>query len=126
VIPEFGTDDLEEFKAMGSRIVTLSPFTLAQNSLHGCFGMSGDLAAVPPKAATIGPADVLGARLRLQAHAIKVHNTPTTWQRLITRLVLHGPPSPRVPESICQLARTDAWVSETLAMNIEPTWKKGY
>lgn len=33
--PEFqGT--LEEWKNMSARIVTLSPFTLAQNSLHGC------------------------------------------------------------------------------------------
>ncbi len=39
------------------RICTLSPFTIAQNSLHGCFGCSGDLTAVPPKAATIGPAE---------------------------------------------------------------------
>jgi hypothetical protein len=26
--------------------------------LHGCFGMSGDLTAVPPKAATIAPASM--------------------------------------------------------------------
>ena len=28
---------------MGPRVCTLSPFTIAQNSLHGCFGASGDL-----------------------------------------------------------------------------------
>ena len=39
---------LEEWKTFGARIVTLSPLTIAQNSLHGCFGKSGDLTAVPP------------------------------------------------------------------------------
>ena len=56
--PEFDAP-LEEWKQMGPRVCTLSPFTIAQNSLHGSFGMSGDLAAVPPKAATIGPAEVI-------------------------------------------------------------------
>ena len=56
--PEFA-GPLDEWRRMGPRIVTLSPFTFAQNSLHGSFGMSGDLAAVPPKAATIGPAQVI-------------------------------------------------------------------
>jgi 6-phosphogluconolactonase/glucosamine-6-phosphate isomerase/deaminase len=124
--PEFAAADLDEWKTMGSRIATLSPFTLAQNSLHGSFGMSGDLAAVPPKAATIGPVDVLSARLRIQAHALQVHGTATSWQRLITRLVLHGPVTRLLPESVCQLARTDVWVSETSARNIEPDWSKGY
>ena len=48
---------------VGPRICTLSPFTLAQNSLHGSFGMSGDISAVPPKAATIGPAGQQEARI---------------------------------------------------------------
>jgi 6-phosphogluconolactonase/glucosamine-6-phosphate isomerase/deaminase len=124
--PEFGTDDLDAFKKMSSRIVTLSPFTIAQNSMHGTFGMSGDLTMVPPKAATIGPAEVIGAKHRIQLHAISVHGTTTSWQRMISRLVMHGPVTPRVPESLLQTLRTDAWVSETVAMNIEPHWEKGY
>ena len=123
--PEFAAG-LEQWKTMGPRIVTLSPFTLAQNSLHGSFGMSGDLAAVPPKAATIGPAQVLGARFRVQMHGISVHGTATSWQRLVSRLVMHGPVTPLVPESICQTARTDVWVTQTAAMDIEPHWEKGY
>jgi len=123
--PEFAAP-LEEWKQMGARIVTLSPFTLAQNSLHGSFGMSGDLASVPPRAATIGPAEVIAARHRIDMHAITVHGTATSWQRMITRLVLHGPVTPLVPESILQTLRTDVYVSETLAMNIEPDWDKGY
>lgn len=124
--PEFAANNIEEWKKMGPRIVTLSPFTLAQNSLHGSFGMSGDIAMVPPKAATIGPAEVIAAKHRMQMHAITVQGTSTSWQRLITRLVLHGPVTPLVPESICQTLRTDVLVSETCAKNIEPDWEKGY
>ena len=123
--PEF-TAPLEEWKKMGPRVVTLSPFTLAQNSLHGSFGMSGDLSAVPPKAATIGPAEVIAAQNRIDMHALGVHGTATSWQRLISRLILHGPVTPLVPESILQTLPTDVWVSETIAQDIEPDWDKGY
>ena len=124
--PEFQAESLEEWKKMGPRVCTLSPFTLAQNSLHGSFGKSGDIAAVPPKAATIGPAEVIGAKFRIDMHALTIHGTITTWQRLITRLALHGPVTPLVPQSILQTLRTDVWVSETIAQNIEPDWDKGY
>ena len=123
--PEFAAD-LDAWKTMGPRIVTLNPFTLAQNSLHGSFGMSGDLAAVPPKAATIGPAEVIGAKNRIDMHALTVHGTTTAWQRLVSRLVLHGPVTPLVPESILQTLDTDVWVSEDIARDIEPDWEKGY
>jgi glucosamine-6-phosphate deaminase len=123
--PEFA-GSLAEWKQMGPRICTLSPFTIAQNSLHGCFGSSGDLSAVPPKAATIGPAEVIAAKHRIDMHAITVDGSFASWQRLTTRLVLHGPVTPRVPESILQTLRTDVWVSETAAANIETRWDKGY
>lgn len=123
--PEFAAP-LDEWKQMSSRIVTLSPFTLAQNSLYGTFGKSGNLAAVPPKAATIGPAEVIHAKNRLDFHSITVHGTTTAWQRFITRLVLHGPVTPLVPESILQTLPTQVYVSETIAQNIEPDWNKGY
>ncbi|MDR1724722.1 MAG: hypothetical protein LBR84_12390 [Tannerella sp.] len=123
--PEFKAP-LEEWKQMKARICTLSPFTLAQNSLHGSFGKSGNLAAVPPKAATIGPAEVIAAKNRIDSHAITVHGTTTAWQRFTTRLVLHGPVTPLVPESLLQTLRTDVFVSENIAQNIEPDWNKGY
>lgn len=123
--PEFaGT--LEEWKQMGPRVCTLHPLTIAQNSLHGSFGMSGDLAAVPPKAATIGPAEVIAAKHRIDIHAITVDGSFASWQRFTTRLALHGPVTPLVPQSILQTLRTDVWVSEALAVNIEPRWDKGY
>ncbi len=123
--PEFA-GSLQEWKQMGPRICTLSPFTIAQNSLHSSFGMSGDLAAVPPKAATIGPAEVIAAKHRIDMHAITVDGSFASWQRFTTRLVLHGPVTPRVPESILQTLRTDVWVSESIAANIETRWDKGY
>jgi len=124
--PEFAAKSLAEWKTFGPRVCTLSPFTIAQNSLHGCFGASGDLTAVPPKAATIGPAEVIGAKHRIDLHAIAVGGTFHSWQRLTTRLVLHGPVTPRVPESILQTLRTDVWVSETAAADIQPHWELGY
>lgn len=123
--PEF-EGSLEEWKKMGPRICTLSPFTLAQNSLHGSLGMSGDLSAVPPKSATIGPAQVIEAKHRVDTHAITVHGTATSWQRLMTRLCLHGPVTPKLPGSIHQLLKTDVLISETQAADIEPNWDKGY
>jgi len=123
--PEFEAN-IEEWKAMGPRIVTLSPFTIAQNSLHGFFGMSGDLAAVPPKAFTIGPAEVIASKYRMDMSAITTAGTDVSWQRLVTRLIVHGPVSPRVPTSIHQLLRTDMYISETNAQDIEPKWDRGY
>jgi glucosamine-6-phosphate deaminase len=124
--PEFEASSLEEWMKMGPRIVTLSPFTLAQNSLHGSFGYSGDIALVPPKAATIGPAEVIAAKNRMDINGITVHGTTTSWQRLMTRLVAHGPVTPLLPTSIHQLLRTDFYISETAAQDIEVDWDKGY
>jgi glucosamine-6-phosphate deaminase len=124
--PEFAAMTFEEWKQMGPRVCTLHPLTIAQNSLHGSFGSSGDLAAVPPKAATIGPAEVIGAKHRIDMHAITVDGSFASWQRLTTRLALHGSITPLVPSSILQTLRTDVWVSESLAADIEPHWDKGY
>ena len=123
--PEFEAP-LEEWKEMGPRIVTLSPFTIAQNSLHGSFGHSGDLAMVPPKAATIGPKEVIAAKYRMDIHNITVDNTAVSWQRFITRLCLHGEVTPLVPTSILQTLKTDVYLSETIAKDIEPNWETEY
>jgi glucosamine-6-phosphate deaminase len=124
--PEFAARNLNEWKRMGPRVCTLNPFTIAQNSMHGSFGASGDLSAVPPKAATIGPAEVIGAKHRIDLHAISVGGSPISWQRLTTRLVLHGPVTPRLPASILQTLRTDVWVSESAAQDIAPRADIGY
>ena len=97
-----------------------------QNSMHGSFGASGDLSMVPPKAATIGPAEVIGAKHRIDDHAITVDGSRVSWQRFITRLCLHGPVTPKIPQSILQTLPTEVWVAESLAENIEPRWDIGY
>jgi len=124
--PEFAADSLEEWMTYGARICTLSPFTLAQNSLHGFFGKSGNIAKVPPKAFTIGPKEVVESKYRMDVNSITVHGTTTSWQRLITRLAAHGPVTPAIPTSIHQLLKTDFYISEENAQNIEPDWIKGY
>lgn len=111
---------LEEWKEMGPRIVTLSPFTIAQSCLDPDFGMSGDWSAIPPKAATIGPAQVIGAKLRSSWNSFTIGPTSVSWQRFTVRLALHGPVTPLVPASILQTLRTDVYISETIAEDIKP------
>ena len=58
--------------------------------------------------------------------ALLIHGSATTWQRLTARLAYHGPVTPKVPTSIHQLLKTDVYISESIARNIEPDWDKGY
>lgn len=94
---EFG-DDLESYKKAGPRCVELHPMTIMQNALHS---FSGDWSWVPPKANTIGPAEILGAKYRsfwLDGYL----GGGVSWQRFIARLVAHGPVNTLVPGSILQ------------------------
>lgn len=96
---EFG-EDLASFRSAPARLVELHPMTIMQNALHS-FG--GDWSWVPPKANTIGPRDILGARDRsfwLDGDL----GGGISWQRFIARLVAHGPVTPLVPGSILQEA----------------------
>ena len=124
--PEFACNSVEEFLEMDARIVTLNPMTIMQNSLHGVFGCSGDIANVPPRAATIGPADIKRSRNRLESHGLTTHGTFSSWQRMISRLILHGEVTPQVPASILQLMKTDVYVSEAIAQPIEVLERVGY
>jgi glucosamine-6-phosphate deaminase len=112
---EFET--LEEYKQAGARIVELNPMTIMQNALHS-FG--GDWSWVPPKAATIGPRDILGARHRsFWLDGMCGPGTDMSWQRFIARLVAHGPVSKYVPGSILQTVRTDYTLLGGVADNVE-------
>lgn len=125
-VDEFIRPTMEEYLQQEARIVTLHPLTVAQNSLHGVFGQSGYVADVPPKAATIGPVDVLNARERIEVHALLTNNTFSSWQRMTSRLVLHGPVTPLVPSSMLQLMKTQVYVSEEIAAPFECWEKVGY
>jgi glucosamine-6-phosphate deaminase len=94
---------LEAYRAAGARTVELHPMTVMQNALHS-FG--GDWSWVPPKANTIGPREILGAKHRsfwLDGDLGGGHS----WQRFIARLVAYGPVSEFVPGTILQETRTD-------------------
>jgi 6-phosphogluconolactonase/glucosamine-6-phosphate isomerase/deaminase len=124
--PEFLTDDMDEYLQKDARIVSLNPLTICQNSLHGIFGQSGDIANVPPKAATIGPGDVARSRERIELHSLQTMGTFVSWQRMISRLILLGPVTPYVPSSIFQILDTQVYVSEEIAAPFECWETVGY
>ena len=125
-VPDFMTDDIEEWLNMEARLVTLHPLTVAQNSLHGVFGQSGYVQSVPPRAATIGPVDVRRAKERIEVHALLTNNTFSSWQRMTSRLVTHGPVTPLVPSSMLQTMKTQVYISEEVAAPFECWEKVGY
>ncbi|MGI6161200.1 MAG: 6-phosphogluconolactonase [Christensenellales bacterium] len=116
---EFAANSLEEYKQMGSRLVTQHPLTIAENSLFPMFGSSGDVASVPPRAVTIGPRDIQHARLRFDMHSFTEVDGVSSWQRMISRLAMHGPVTMQVPMSLNQELRTDVYVSPAIARPIE-------
>ncbi len=124
--PEKGIADIEGWLNMKARIVDLHPLTVAQNSLHVVFGQCGYIADVPPKAATIGPIDVKNARERIEVHALLTNGTFSSWQRMTSRLVLHGPVTPLIPSSMLQLMDTQVYVSEEIAAPFDCWEKVGY
>ena len=123
-IPEFmGSGEIDAWLNQPAKIVTLHPMTIMQNSLHGCFGQSGDIANVPPKAATIGPIDVMRAKERIEVHSLLTSGTFSSWQRMTSRLVTHGPVTPLVPSSMLQTKKTQVYISEEIAAPFE-CWEK--
>jgi len=111
---EFGSD-LDAYKKAGPRCVELHPMTIMQNALHS-FG--GDWSWVPPKANTIGPAEIVGAKHRsfwLDGDL----GGGLAWQRFIARLAAHGPVNTYVPGSILQTAPTDYTLLGGVADDVE-------
>jgi glucosamine-6-phosphate deaminase len=107
--------DLAAYKQAGARLVELHPMTIMQNALHS-FG--GDWSWVPPRANTIGPREILGAKHRsfwLDGDL----GGGVSWQRFIARLVAHGPVSELVPGSILQEVRTDYTILGGVADDVE-------
>jgi glucosamine-6-phosphate deaminase len=91
-VPEYTeVNSIEEYLQQPAKVISLHPLTIAQNSLHGVFGCSGNVGNVPPKAATIGPRDVLHAKRRIEGHGITTMGTFSSWQRMTSRLITHGP-----------------------------------
>ena len=115
---EFG-NDLAAYKKAGARLVELNPMTIMQNALHS-FG--GDWSWVPPKANSIGPRDILGARDRsfwLDGY----QGAGISWQRFIARLAAHGPVNTLVPGSILQEAPGTYTILGGVADDVEITMR---
>ncbi len=113
---EFG-DDFEAWKKAGPRIVELHPITILQNALHS---FSSDWSWVPPKAATIGPAQIIGAKDRsFWLDGMCGPAGSMSWQRFIARLVAHGPVTPWVPGSILQTLPGTYSILGGVAENVE-------
>ena len=112
---------MEEYLEQGAKVASLHPLTIAQNSLHGGFGCSGDISKVPPKGAMMGPRDAMKAKNVLDMHGITTAGSHVTWQRMSSRLSIFGEPSQDVPASILQLRQnpTHIIMSENLASTIQ-------
>jgi len=113
-VPEFACDSLEEFLTMGPRIATLNPITIAQE----CLDPSGDWSSIPPKAATIGPKEIMSAKLYHSWNGFHIKGTNISWERFIVRLAAHGPVTKDIPASILQLRKTEYKIKEVLAENV--------
>lgn len=111
---------MEEYLEQGAKVASLHPLTIAQNSLHGGFGCSGDISKVPPKGAMMGPRDAMKAKNVLDMHGITTAGSRVAWQRLTSRLCIFGEPSQEVPASILQLRQnpTHMIMSENIAETI--------
>ena len=111
---------MEEYLEQGAKVAKLHPLTIAQNSLHGGFGCSGDISKVPPKGAMMGPRDAMKAKNVLDMHGITTAGSQVAWQRLTSRLCIFGKPSQEVPASILQLRKnpTHMIMSENIASDI--------
>ena len=113
---------MEEYLKQGAKVAALHPLTIAQNSLHGGFGYSGDISKVPPKGAMMGPRDAMCAKNVLDMHGITTAGSRVAWQRLTSRLCIFGEPSQEVPASILQLRQnpTHIIMSESIAETVRP------
>lgn len=108
----------DEWITLGTRLVELTPITVLQGVLGPEFGQSGDWSWYPPKAATIGPAEIMGAKLYSSWNGFTVGASMVSWQRFIVRLALHGPVTPLVPASMLQTRPSEVYLTEKLAQNI--------
>ena len=116
----FKADSLEEWKKIGPRFVELTPLTVLQDSLSPRWGHSGDWSSTPAWAATIGPAEIVGAKLRSSWNGFMIGDTQVSWQRFIVRLAAHGPVTPLVPASILQTLPSELYITESGAADIVP------
>lgn len=111
----FPAESLEAFQAMGSRIVTPMPEMIAHDSLRGMFGCSGDIANVPPCAATVGPKDLMAAKLWIDVEYLVGCGGNPAHQKFPLRLAMFGPICPQNPGSLMRLHAGTCYVDPNVA-----------
>ena len=111
----FPAQSLAEFRAIGSRIVTPMAEMIAHDSLRGMFGCSGDIANVPPRAATVGPRDLLAAKRWIDVEYLTACGGNPAHQKFPLRLALFGPICPENPGSLMRLHAGACYVSPAVA-----------
>ena len=106
---------MDEFLAMGSKVVTPMPEMIAHDSLRGMFGCSGDIGNVPPCAATVGPKDIAAAKDRFDVEYMAALGGHPAQQRFAAKLALFGPVCPELPASMLRLYPGCMYVSDDVA-----------
>ncbi len=117
---KFKAETLEEFLTLKSGYVDNCRLTIIQNSGTKAFHHT------PRYSASIGPYDVIHARDHLERHDLTTTGGYSSWERMASRLQLYGPVSMEHPASVYQLTRGTVYVSEEMAMPIEPMDFRAY
>ena len=111
----FPAETMDEFLAMGSRLVTPMAEMIAHDSLRGMFGCSGDIANVPPRAATVGPKDLMAAREWIDVEYLVGCGGNPAHQKVPLQLAMYGPICPQNPGSMMRLHAGTCYVAPTVA-----------
>ena len=111
----FPAETMEEFLTMGSRFVKPMPEMLAQDSLRGMFGCSGDIANVPPYAVTVGPKDIAQAKHRVHVQYLYACGGNPALQKFPLKLALFGPICPQNPGSMMRLYSGVCYIANEVA-----------
>ena len=111
----FPAETVEELETMGSRIVTPMLEMIAHDSLRGMFGCSGDVANVPPRAATVGPRDLMASKLWIDVEYLAACSGSPAHQKFPLRLALFGPFCPQNPGSLMRRHAGVCYVSPDVA-----------
>ena len=111
----FPAETMEQFMAMGSRWVQPMAETLAQDSLRGMFGCSGDIGNVPPCAVTVGPKDLAAAKERVGVEYLVSCGGIVAHQKTALKLSLFGPVSPQNPGAMLRTLPGTWYIAEAVA-----------
>lgn len=110
----FPAKTMDEFAAMGSRLVTPMMEMIAHDSLRGMFGCAGDLGNVPPKAVTVGPKDLMASKLWIDVEYL-VGCGGAAHQKFPLRLAMFGPICPENPGSLMRMHKGICYLSDAVA-----------